>query len=251
MEEHIKDQSKRIAQHKLAGEFVELVHGVEAAQDAERQHRRLFNKALTLDEIRQAARSSPRDLDFKGVPKDMNPSLNKHAPPIRMEDNMSNSLKLPRSLVVGQALSRILWSAGMAASRSEGQRLVNNRGAYIGGRSDARGGMDDALSYVPAIQSSWEYISKFLIEDNLLILRVGKWNMKIIHIISDEEYEAAGLTCPGWKAARDEHAEGGDKVDEKRERRQKAGAEREKAEYESKMRKKESPFGKVVSAQFE
>ena len=35
MEQHETDQSKRVAQHKLAYEFVELVHGLTNAQEAE------------------------------------------------------------------------------------------------------------------------------------------------------------------------------------------------------------------------
>jgi len=40
---------------------------------------------------------------------------------------------------------------------------------------------------------------KYIIGDDLLILRVGKWKVKIVKIISDEEFEKKGLTAPGWK----------------------------------------------------
>jgi tyrosyl-tRNA synthetase len=41
----------------------------------------------------------------------------------------------------------------------------------------------------------------------VLVLRTGKWNVKLIEVISDVEYEQKGLSAPGWEefmAARDE-----------------------------------------------
>jgi len=206
MAEHRLDESGRIAQHKLAKEFVELAHGLAAAEEAEAQHRQFHRKNLSLRELKAAAQRPKMD-PKTGKPEDLHPSLNKHAQPFRMEDQSSMRISLPRSLVIGQPLSRILWSAGLVASRSEGQRLVNNGGVYIGARSDAKGGMDDAVSYTPARDSKWESLSKYVIDEELLILRVGKWKIKIISIVPDDKYEETGLSCPGWKV--DEEESGG------------------------------------------
>src|SRR5271155_1131912 len=138
MELHRKDESKRVAQHRLAKEFVELVHGLEAAEQAEQEHRNMFKKDLSISELRKSAEEVSATTNVYGRPMDINPSLNKHAPPPRLEENLSNRLKLPVSLVDGQPLSKILWSAGLVASRSEGQRIINNRGVQLGGRADGK-----------------------------------------------------------------------------------------------------------------
>ncbi|EXJ95803.1 tyrosyl-tRNA synthetase [Capronia coronata CBS 617.96] len=206
VQEHEKDQSKRVAQHKLAKEFVELIYGHEAAANAEAEHRQLFNKKLTLSDVTASvaeARSAQPAMEQQGF---INPSLNKHAQPLRREDNVAVHLKLPKSLVIGKPLSHVLWAVGLVGSRAEGQRLINAGGAYIGANADARGGMDDALSFTPAKTAAWEELSKFIIDGKILILRVGKWRLKIIDIVPDEEYEAAGLTCQAWEALKEARA---------------------------------------------
>lgn len=201
IQEHEKDQSKRVAQHMLAKEFVELIYGHEAAANAEAEHRQLFNKKLTLSDVTASvAESKAAQPTATGQHDFINPSLNKHAQPLRREDNAAVHVKLPQSLVIGKPLSHVLWAVGLAGSRAEGQRLINAGGAYIGANADARGGMDDALSFTPAKTAAWEELAKFVIDGKILILRVGKWRLKIIDIIPDDEYEAAGLTCQAWDA---------------------------------------------------
>ena len=201
MQEHEKDQSKRVAQHKLAREFVELIHGLGAAQEAEEQHRQLHNKNVSVNDIRatvaetKATETHPKT----GLPMFAHPSLNKHAQPLHREDDTSTHVKLPRSLVFQTPMSRILWSAGLVTSRTEGQRLINAGGAYVGGSADAQTEMGDSLSFTPAKTSDWKEVKKWILDDNLLILRVGKWRVKIINIIPDDEFIKLGLTCPGWK----------------------------------------------------
>ncbi|KAL2438750.1 Tyrosine-tRNA ligase, mitochondrial [Exophiala dermatitidis] len=219
IEEHEKDQSKRVAQHKLAKEFVELIYGHEAADTAEAEHRQLFNKKLSLSDITaslaEARSTQPAATDS---PNFINPSLNKHAQPLRREDNAAVHVKLPKSLVIGKPLSHVLWAVGLAGSRTEGQRLINAGGAYIGANADAKGGMDDALSFTPAKTAAWEELSKFIIDEKILILRVGKWRLKIIDIVPDEEYEAAGLTCQAWESLKEAQAR-------EQEQQQQTGAE--------------------------
>jgi tyrosyl-tRNA synthetase len=106
-------------------------------------------------------------------------------------------------LVIQKPLSHVLWAVGLVGSKTEGQRLINAGGAYIGANADARGGMDDALSFTPAKTAAWEELEKFVIDGKILILRVGKWRLKIIDIIPDEEYEEAGLTCQAWEALKE------------------------------------------------
>ena len=196
MREHAQDESKRVAQHRLAGDFVELVHGLAAAEKAANEHRALFKKDLSLADLK-AMRASDKSSQKDYVPVDINPSLNKRAAPPRLEENLSTRLKLPRSLVHGNPLSRVLWHAGLVASRSEGQRLMNNRGVSIGGASEGGRAMGDQLSFHPATGTRADEVAQYIV-DEMLILRIGKWKVRIIDIVPDDEYAAAGLSCPGW-----------------------------------------------------
>ncbi|KAJ9605186.1 tyrosyl-tRNA synthetase [Cladophialophora chaetospira] len=201
MREHEKDQSKRIAQHKLAKEFTELIHGLGAAQEAEEQHRKLHNKQMSISDMRASvADTKATEVHPKtGLPMFAHPHLNKHAQPLHREDDPTTTVRLPRSMVIGKPFSRILWSAGLATSRTEGQRLINAVGAYVGGASDAKQEMGDSLSFTPIKSASWNEVKKYILDDNLLILRAGKWRIKIVNIIPDDEFVRLGLTCPGWE----------------------------------------------------
>ena len=201
MRDHSSDESKRVAQHKLASEFVELAHGRAAAQQAEQQHRQAFSSTLTVQDIKAQTRDAgPTDPNIR--PDDIHPSLNKRAQPLTQDASFDINIQLPRSLVWQQPLSRILWSAGLAASRSEAQRLINNKGVYIAGqvgKDKEYVPIDGQVNYVPVKDPKWSATEPLLIDGELLVLRTGKWKKKFIRIVSDEEYEARGLTCPGWK----------------------------------------------------
>jgi len=58
LEEHMKEPSERKAQHKLASEFVELVHGEKAAKDTAQEHRDFFhNKTMNSKYLENSRRS--------------------------------------------------------------------------------------------------------------------------------------------------------------------------------------------------
>lgn len=214
MQEHEKDQSRRVAQHKLAREFVELIYGLGAAQEAEAKHRKLFNKNPTISEMTtRASGPSSTEQAQTGTPRFSHPSLNKHAQPLRREDNDPINVKLPASVVFTRRLESILWAAGVVKSRAEGKRLVHAGGMYIGGRADARNPMDDALSFTPAKTGDWEEVEKFIIDKSLLIVRSGKWRVKMINIMPDTEYASLGLTNPAWEEMKEkEQAVASDKA---------------------------------------
>lgn len=198
---HQKDPSQRVAQHKLAEHFVTLVHGEAAAKLARKQHQEAFSTEMTFSDIKARLNAKPEpEMTPDGRPKDIHPSLNKNTTHQTRESSYELNIKLPRSLVIQQPLSRILWSAGLVASRSEGQRLINNGGVYIGGQIGKDGQavpMGDAVTYISARDSKWAAIEPLVVE-NILVLRTGKWKKKFIHIVPDDEYEASGHTCPGW-----------------------------------------------------
>jgi len=204
MAAHARDKSKRIAQHKLACEFVELVYGVGAAQKAEEQHRSLFGKSLSTKDIRAASPTPSPSLaasngtNLHNTNTDINPILNKRAPQTNVTNMSAVQITLPWSLVRNQPMSKILWHAGLVSSRSEGQRLINAGGAHIGGRSDEGGPMGDDLTFAPIRSGNRTETQRYIIDDDLLVLRVGKWKMKVIKLVSDDEFRESGGSCPGW-----------------------------------------------------
>ena len=199
MKQHAEDQSKRVAQHLLAKEFVELAHGLAAADQAEKEHRSLFKKDLSLADIKAVAVQQEPSSGFENRRETwINPAVNKYAAPATLESNLSTKLKLPRSLVYGHPLARILWHAGLVASKSEGQRLMSNRGVSIGSASEGMGRkMQDKFSFSPATSTQASDVEQYLVE-GLLIVRIGKWKMRIIEVIEDEEFADLGLSCNGW-----------------------------------------------------
>jgi len=191
MEEHRKEPSKRVAQHKLAREILEIVHGSKIAEETEQEHRSLFKRPpVTL----------PQPATEGGIrPQDINRHVNKTAPIVNAENAPSYSLTLPRSLVYNQQISKVIYHGGLVASRSEGHRMVANRGVYIGARPGSTGTMGDQVDFSPALNWDGKETEKYIIDGEYLMIRIGKWKVKIIKIISDDEFEAQGLTAPGWK----------------------------------------------------
>ena len=207
MEKHHIDPSKRVAQHKLAQEFVELIHGGEATGQAAAQHQQMFNRKLSVSDLESEKTKSAQETKHAAQSGSLNQSADKFASQTNVDNAPSMRLKLPRSLVVQQPIPRILWSAGMVASKSEGMRLIRQRGCHIGAEPDGKVAMGDALRYRTVDSAAAGEADGKIIGGNMLILRVGKWKHKIIDIVSDEKYAASGLTCPGWKEEAESKAE--------------------------------------------
>ncbi|KAI5262659.1 tyrosyl-tRNA synthetase [Aureobasidium subglaciale] len=178
MAEHQADPSQRKAQHLLAREVVDLVHGPEEAENTQKRH--TFSRRPNLQTLQAEAENSKEDL---------------------------NRLYLPHSLVHSKAPARILYHAGLAKSNSDGIRMVNSGGVYIGSQSEEKEPTSDGeLKFRPLKGVTASTVTEMIAKSNVLVLRAGKWNVKLIEIISDDEYEQKGLSAPGWeefKEARD------------------------------------------------
>lgn len=177
VEEHETDRPKRIAQHKLAFEVLTLVHGIEVARRAETEHRVLHAR-------------DPSPVTFTHDPAVVVTATNAAS---------SIQLQLPKSLIEQGNVARILYAAGLASSVSDGNRLAIQKAVYIGGRpGQTRGSMNTGqIDFKPV--SLWfpEETQQFIVEDKLLILRKGKHNVRIIELLSDEDYAASGQQYPG------------------------------------------------------
>lgn len=188
---------KRIAQHKLAYGVLEIVHGMNEAHRAAEQHRLLFPGSAANTPLNVEPLSNP------GVKSSSNPDINrivnKEAPMISAENTPPPHLTLPKSLVVNTSIANVLHAAGMTSSRSEASRLIMKGGAYIGSRPGNSGTMGDQLDYTPIKNWDMKESRKHIIDDSLLILRVGKWKVKLIRLVSDEDFARLGLSYPGME----------------------------------------------------
>ncbi|KAF2840506.1 tyrosyl-tRNA synthetase [Patellaria atrata CBS 101060] len=213
---HNEAPHKRIAQHFLAREFVELVHGYMERSSAEQQHHIIFGNTgkpfvpitkqleestgekWVIGEEQSIVLKPPPAID----PTDTTPisaSLNEFAPQVNWQNAPSPHMTLPRSLVIDKPFASLLWSAGLVKSKSEGNRLVQSQGAYVGGAPAQKRQMPEGELKWTATKSFDRAVSDtYLINGELLLLRVGKWNIRVIKVVSDEEYEASGEYAPGW-----------------------------------------------------
>jgi tyrosyl-tRNA synthetase len=207
IKEHEKMPSQRKAQHKLALEFVELVHGRQESTDAALQHGLLFQKAS--GSATPSTESAYRN-DGNAMPE-----------PVNAKIALTVNITLPRSLINHGSIGKILYAAGIADSASEGHRLIKKAGAYIGGLPHGNNKVmnDNFLQW--ATIKSWrpEENKLYLIHDDLLMLRRGKHNIKVVQVVSDEVYAASGASYPGMME------ESGDRVtlpdrDERKPKRQ-------------------------------
>lgn len=224
MHKHKDDPAKRLAQHTLAAEFIELVHGEEIAKATQKEHKALFDKP-TISSLLGTAQNPQHPAPRKSNPLATNQnlkkrkdaefwasSLNKHAVAGTQNNAPATHAVLPRSLVYNQSIAKVLYSAGLASSRSEGHRLAQSKGAYIGCRASGHQPMGDELSFTPAKlmdpMQTWNNVirddeaSSTMEkegEEGLLILRQGKWRIRVCRLVSDEKFETMGLEDPpGW-----------------------------------------------------
>lgn len=175
MQEHLTDPSKRVAQHTLAFEFVSMIHGSQRAVQEAQQHKFRFGGQLPV------ARKEPTAETGIITPN--------NAP--------RSDIELPQS-VMKLSPAKILFATGLASSASDAQRLVAQQGAYVAAQpGQSRGLVPGNLSWTPIKMWFPEETSKFLIDDKLLILRKGKHNVRIVELVSDEEWEKSGRIYPG------------------------------------------------------
>ncbi|KAK3336715.1 tRNA synthetases class I-domain-containing protein [Cercophora scortea] len=188
MEEHSLDMSKRVAQHLLALETMTLIHGEEVARKVQDEHRLVFAKGPRPSPAEGEVVPGADVTDYKAV--EGHPTTLNNAPRIDMI--------LPESLVLGKSIARIIYAAGLASSTSEGHRLAKQQAIYIAAAAgQARVMHPSQLSFNSVKLWFPQETANYLIDGNVLILRKGRHNIRIIEMVSDEEYKASGQTYPG------------------------------------------------------
>jgi tyrosyl-tRNA synthetase len=144
MTAHAADPGKRLAQHLLASEVLELVHGHEVATLTREQHQAMRNPSLTSQSQLQGERTI-----------------------------------LPRSLVAGAPFTRILWHAGITGTKSEAARLIKSGGVYVA-ESVSGSEAESSESKFAAIKSQKPEDLESFHRDGLIVLRTGKWKVRMV-----------------------------------------------------------------------
>lgn len=154
MAAHEEDPGKRLAQHLLASEVLELVHGREEAFRTREQHQAMRNPSIT-----------------------------------GLREMKGERTVLPRSLVAGTPFARVLWHAGIAGTKSEAARLLKSGGVYVASGPEQQ--------FAQVKDQTPEDIESFA--DDLIVLRMGKWKVRIVEILDDVVFEEEGKQAQGWE----------------------------------------------------
>ncbi|KAI1324633.1 tRNA synthetase class I [Xylariaceae sp. FL0255] len=195
MAKHNEDPSKRVAHHTLALEVLALTHGFPEAQKTQEEHQLRFGKGNTIPQfVPEQEQATPEDGTYpqKGVPAGTDLAIKFRA-----------DIQLPESLILGKSVARILYAAGLATSASDANRLIAHQGAYVGGapgRSSDKSKkimQDGALTFHSVKNWFVDDTKNFLIDGKLLILRRGKHFVRIVQMVSDEEWKASGKSYLG------------------------------------------------------
>jgi len=193
MEEHSANPPGRAAHHALAYEVLCLVHGENAANQTREAHRAMYDKGSrsTVDAAREDGSEGAAS---EYVAEQGHPTTLNNAPRVDM--------KLPMSLVQGGKIARILYAAHLAESVSAANRLAVQKGVYIGAspgqKAHSNKGMPlHQLDFLPVTTWFPHDTKNFIIDGKYLILRRGKHNLRVVELVSDDEWAASGLTYPG------------------------------------------------------
>ncbi|KAK4545560.1 hypothetical protein LTR36_002910 [Oleoguttula mirabilis] len=180
MAEHAADPGKRRAQHLLASEVLELVHGREEATKTRAEHQALRNPNLAL--LGQPGKSSPES----------DGSSTRPGP---------DRAIVPSSLVLNTPFSRILYHAGIVPSKSEGARMIAKGGVYVATAATSITAPEDDsksdLHFVQLRDQKPEEVRQYIM-NGMLVLRVGKWKVRFVEVVEDANFDAQKLKAPGW-----------------------------------------------------
>ncbi|SMR44438.1 unnamed protein product [Zymoseptoria tritici ST99CH_3D1] len=176
MIEHAADPGKRKAQHLLASEVLELVHGPEEAVKTRAEHQSM--RKPTLGSLASSSADAASDQSASGA-------------------QAAQRTRLPKSLVYNTPFGRIFYHAGLVSTKSEGARLVTKGGAYVATPGEQSADQSGGLNFVQVKDQQPAEIEG-LVMGGLLVLRLGKWKVRVIEVVDDADYESSGQSAPGW-----------------------------------------------------
>lgn len=221
MKKQRQDESRRLAQHILAKEIVELAHGSAEAKKAETAHKEAFSagtNTFPLGALRSALSTnnksdSPvkplnnREKQLAAYKEAYAASSTTQArsgtSSERQKSEDRNVITIPLSMLQPGSFPRVLFAAGLASSKSDAQRLIAKRGAYVVVPGSGSQENPTVLRWATIEAGVAVDPNHFLVDWEALILRSGKSKIQICRVIKDEQFKAEGLSCPGWDDAKE------------------------------------------------
>ena len=211
VEQQRKDASKRVAQHVLAKEIVELAHGAAEAKKAQMAHKEAFShgtNTFSLGAIRNALGTADPNaslgaqkqkvsdfdkqlLEYKrayAASSTVQPSSGTAAS-TQPQPKQDTVVTLPLSMLGPGAFPRILHAAGLASTKSEAHRLIASKGAYVVVPKSGTVEAPTSLKWTPIEASSEANPQHFLVDFEALVLRTGKTRIQVVRIVKDEDLE--------------------------------------------------------------
>jgi tyrosyl-tRNA synthetase len=221
------DASKRLAQHVLAKEIVELAHGAAEAKKAETAHKEAFShgtNTFALGAIRNALGTANPDaglgaqkalsefdiqlLEYKrayAASSTVQPSSGTSTSS-SSQSKQDSVITLPLSLIQSGSF------AHLASTKSEAHRLIASKGAYVVVPKSGSVEFPTSLRWA-CIEKGFEP-QHFLVDFEALVLRAGKSKIQIVKVVADGEYEEAGSGNEGVEAEKKLEEEAKDDVNE-------------------------------------
>lgn len=215
VEQQRLDASKRIAQHVLAREIVELAHGAAEAKKAETAHKEAFShgtNTFSLGALRNTLGTANSNAGL-GAQKEKLRKFDielleykrSYAASSTVEPNPSTSassqttqesvITLPLSMLQPGAFPRVLHAAGLATTKSEAHRLIAKKGAYVVVPSSGSVESPSSLKWATIDSSSSVNPYHYLIDFEALVLRSGKSKIQVVRVVSDDQFEKQGLNA--------------------------------------------------------
>lgn len=242
MAQQRKDASKRVAQHLLAKEVVELAHGTIAAKEAEAAHKEAFGHGTNIYSLSALRRTLQSDSSSRS-----GENSNQRSPHVIQEtrigpevttndmikykrryaassgtpntaasveedttiaDRIAKVLILPDSLLQKGTFPHVLCAAGLASSKSEAHRLIKSKGAYVVLPHSGTAENPYGLKWEPIPSSVQNEDPKhYLIDFEALVLRSGKTKIQVCRIIDEKSFDEQKLSVPGWADFKAKRAE--------------------------------------------
>lgn len=213
MSRQAQDPSKRLAQHILARELVELVHGAAAAKQAELAHKDAFGQGahtFSLLSLRNAIAGHKGTVGAaeQGMPKVDKKLLeykkafaaSSTAQPAsdtsseQPKSDNENIVTLPLSMLQPGSFPHVLHAAGLASSRSEASRLIAKNGAYVVVPNSGPPENPTALKWTRILPDKDMDPNHYLVDWEALVLRSGKTKIQICRVIKDDLLEKKAET---------------------------------------------------------
>ncbi|KAI1511445.1 Tyrosine--tRNA ligase [Pyrenophora tritici-repentis] len=213
-----RDPSKRIAQHALAQEIVELAHGAAEAKKVAMAHKDAFGQGtntFSLFTLRNAISStktaetptkasakqiSEAEKNLLAYKKAFAASASAITPPDQETptspaDTNTNKtvITLPLSLLQPGSFPTVLHAAGLAASKSEASRLIASKGAYVLVPNSGSPETPTALRWETIKPTKDCDPNHYLVDFEALVLRSGKSKIQICRVVRDDGAVDGGM----------------------------------------------------------